>query len=121
MQSIKPSSLSKSNYFIFFIDDFSRKTCVFFFKQKSEVFEAFKKFKAAVEKESGYQNNAMRYDRGGEFTSKEFVEFCKANGIRRPLTVPRSPQQNGVAESNNITILDMVRTMLKSKRIPKEF
>ena len=90
-------------------------------KQKSEVFEAFKKFKAVVEKESGYQIKAMRSDRGGEFISKDFLEFCEANGIRRPLTVPRSPQQNGVAEKKNRTILDVARNMLKSKRLPKEF
>ncbi|KAH9697695.1 hypothetical protein KPL71_023716 [Citrus sinensis] len=64
---------------------------------------------------------AMRSDRGGEFTSKEFVEFCETNGIRRPLTVPRSPQQNGITERKNRTILDMARSMLKSKRLPKEF
>ncbi|KAM1744384.1 hypothetical protein ACFX11_011278 [Malus domestica] len=87
---------------------------------KSEVFGAFKKFKAAVEKESGCKIKAMRSDRGGEFTSKEFQEFCEANGIRRPLTVPRSPQQNGVVERKNRTILDMARSMLKSKRLPKE-
>ncbi|KAH9648517.1 Integrase catalytic domain-containing protein [Citrus sinensis] len=63
----------------------------------------------------------MRSDRGGEFTCKEFVEFCEANGIRPPLIVPRSPQQNGVAERKNIIILDMARSMLKSKRLPKEF
>ena len=118
---IKPCSLGKSNYFLLFIDDFSRKTWVYFLKQKSEVFEAFKKFKAAVEKESGCKIKAMRSDRGGEFTSKEFQEFCDANGIRRPLTVPRSPQQNGVAERKNRTILDMARSMLKSKNLPKEF
>ncbi|KAM1823768.1 hypothetical protein FF1_025765 [Malus domestica] len=117
---IKPSSLGKNNYFLLFIDDFSRKTWVYFLKQKSEVFGAFKKFKAAVEKESGCKIKAMRSDRGGEFTSKEFQEFYKANGIRRPLTVPRSPQQNGVAERKNRTILDMARSMLKSKRLPKE-
>ncbi|KAH9751570.1 hypothetical protein KPL71_014344 [Citrus sinensis] len=117
----KPNSLGKSNYFLLFIDDFSRKTWVYFLEQKSEVFEAFKKFKAAVEKESGYQIKAKRSDQGGEFTSKKCLEFCEANGIRRPLTVPRSPQQNGVAERKNRTILDMARSMLKSKRLPKEF
>ncbi|XP_068337580.1 uncharacterized protein [Pyrus communis] len=71
---------------------------VYFLKQKSKVFGAFKKFKAAVEKESGCKIKAMRSDRGGEFTSKEFHEFYEVNGIRRPLTVPRSLQQNGVAK-----------------------
>ncbi|KAE8727985.1 hypothetical protein F3Y22_tig00004899pilonHSYRG00012 [Hibiscus syriacus] len=88
---------------------------------KSEVFEVFKKFKAAVERESGRKIKSMRSDRGGEFTSREFQEFCEANGIRRPMTVPRSPQQNGVAERKNRTILDMARSMLKSKKLPKEF
>ncbi|KAE8709398.1 Agamous-like MADS-box protein AGL6 [Hibiscus syriacus] len=118
---IKPSSLGNNNYFLLFIDDFSRKTWVYFLKQKSEVFEVFKKFKAAVERESGRKIKAMRSDRGGEFTSREFQEFCEANGIRRPMTVPRSPQQNGVAERKNRTILDMARSMLKSKKLPKEF
>ena len=63
----------------------------------------------------------MRSDRGGEFTSKEFVKFCEANGIQRPLTVPRSPQQNDIAERKNRTILDVAKSMLKSKMLPKEF
>ncbi|KAM2569381.1 hypothetical protein TB2_009490 [Malus domestica] len=70
-------------------------------EMKSEVFGAFKKFKAAVEKESGCKIKAMRSDQEGEFTSKEFQEFCEANGIHRPLTVPRCPQQNGVVERKN--------------------
>ncbi|KAL4376201.1 hypothetical protein GQ457_02G024740 [Hibiscus cannabinus] len=57
----------------------------------------------------------------GEFTSNEFNDFCKAYGIRRPLTVPRSPQQNGIAERKNRTILNMARSMLKAKNMPKEF
>ena len=118
---IKPSSLGKSNYFLLFIDDFSRKTWVYFLKKKSEVFENFKKFKAHVEKESGLKIKSMRSDRGGEFMSKEFLKYCEDNGIRRQLTVPRTPQQNGVAERKNRTILEMARSMLKSKKLPKEF
>jgi transposase InsO family protein len=117
---IKPSSLGKNNYFLLFIDDFSRKTWIYFLKQKSEVFGAFKKFKAFVEKQSGQEIKALRSDRGGEFTSNEFKEFCETNGIRRPLTVSRSPQQNGVAERKNRSILNMAISMLKSKKMPKE-
>jgi transposase InsO family protein len=71
------------------------------------VFEVFKKFKAFVEKQSGYCIISLRSNRGGEFTSNEFKEFCEENGIHRPLMVPRSPQQNGVVERKNRTILNM--------------
>ena len=66
---IKPLSLGKTAYFLLFIDDYSRKTWVYFLKQKSEAFEVFKRFKAHVEKESGYEIKSLRIDRGGEFTS----------------------------------------------------
>ena len=72
---IKPSSLGKSNYFLLFIDVFSRKTRVCFLKEKSEVFENFKKFKALVEKESGLLIKAMRLDSGGEFTLNMFQKY----------------------------------------------
>ena len=88
---IKPSSFDKNIYFLIFIDDYSRKTWVYFLKQKSEAFEAFKSFKALVENESGYPIKALRSDRGGEFTSNEFSDFCESHGIHRPLTVSRSP------------------------------
>ncbi|KAK2989292.1 hypothetical protein RJ640_027329 [Escallonia rubra] len=118
---IDPASLGKNIYFLLFIDDYSRKTWVYFLKQKSEVFSTFKRFKALVEKQNGYQIKAMRSDRGGEFISKEFNAFCEENGIRRPLTIPYSPQQNGVVERKNRSIMNMTRSMLKSKNLPKEF
>lgn len=60
-------------------------------------------------------------NRGGEFTSKEFNEFCEKHGIRCLLTVPISAQQNGVVERENRTILNMARCMLNAKNMPKEF
>ncbi|KAK2990141.1 hypothetical protein RJ640_007543 [Escallonia rubra] len=115
------TSLGKNKYFLLFIDDYSRKTWVYFLKQKSEVFSTFKRFKALVEQQNGYQIKAMRSDRGGEFISKEFKAFCEENGIRRPLTIPYSPQQNRVVERKNRSIVNMTRSMLKSKNLPKEF
>ncbi|KAK3032111.1 hypothetical protein RJ639_037415 [Escallonia herrerae] len=88
---INLASLGKNRYFLLFIDDYSRKTWLYFLKQDSEVFSTSKRFKALVEKESGYQIKAMKSDRGGEFTSKEFKVFCEENDIRRPLTIPYSP------------------------------
>jgi len=116
-----PQSFSSKWYLISFIDDFSRKTWVYLLKEKSEAFEVFKKFKVMVEKVTGRQIKFVRSDRGGEYTSTAFMKYCEEQGIRIFLTAPYSPQQNGVAERKNGTILDMVRSMLKSKKMPKEF
>lgn len=85
------------------------------------MFENFKKFKSLVEKENSLVIKAMRSDHGGEFTSNECQKYCEDYGIHRFLTVSSSPQQNGVAERKNRTILNMIRSMLKSKKLPKEF
>jgi transposase InsO family protein len=85
------------------------------------MFEVFKKFKVFVEKQSDYCIKSLRSDRGGKFISNKFKEFCEANGILRPLMVPRSPQQNGVVERKNRAILNMARSMLKTKRMLKAF
>jgi len=63
---------------------------------------------------------SVRSDRGGEFISSELMKYCEEQGIRRFLIIPYSLQHNGVAKRKNQTILDMVRTMLKSKNVPKE-
>ena len=63
----------------------------------------------------------MRIDRGGEFTSQEFNNFYNENGIRRQLTTSFTPQQNGVAERKNRTIMNMVRSMFSEKKIPITF
>ncbi|GKA70107.1 retrovirus-related pol polyprotein from transposon TNT 1-94 [Tanacetum coccineum] len=99
---------------------YTRKTWVYFLKEKSEAFEVFKKFKVMVEKTIGYFIKALRSDRGGEYMSTSFINFCDEQGVRRFLTSPYSPQQNRVAERKNQTILNMVRSMLKSKNMPKE-
>lgn len=64
---------------------------------------------------------SLRSNRGGEFTSTKFEKFCKENEIRRPLTASYTPQQNGVAEQRNQTIINMARSMMKTKKMPKEF
>ena len=63
----------------------------------------------------------MRTDRGGEFTSKEFTDFCIHHGISRQLTATYTPQQNGIAERKNRTIMNAVRAVLHEKQVPKSF
>ena len=78
---------------------------VYFLKEKSKVFSAFKKFKALVEKESDHNIKVMRFDTGGEFTSKEFKQYCENHEICWPLTVPYTPQQNGVIGKKKMELL----------------
>lgn len=118
---ISPTSNGNKRYFISFIDDYSRKTWVYFLQTKSEAFTAFKNFKALIENEAGKAIKVLRTDRGGEFNSQEFSNFCETNGIRRQLTAAYTPQQNGVCERKNRTILNMVRSMLSNKCISKSF
>ncbi|GJR01694.1 ribonuclease H-like domain, reverse transcriptase, RNA-dependent DNA polymerase [Tanacetum coccineum] len=63
----------------------------------------------------------LRTDRGGEFTSNEFTQYCKENGIARQLTAPYSPQQNGVVERRNRTIMSTTRCMMKTTNMPQNF
>lgn len=118
---IKPFSNGGKRYLITFIDDYSRKTWVYFLQAKSKAFGIFKSFKARVEKESGKTIKSLRTDRGGEYCSKEFENFCAGQGICKELTTAYTPQQNGVSERKNRTILNMVRCLLARGGIPKTF
>jgi transposase InsO family protein len=114
-------SVGGNRYFITFIDDYSRMCWVYFLRNKSGALNVFKKFKAFVELQSGHKLKKLRSDRGGEYTSKEFEEFCEKQGMERQLTVAYSPQQNGVAERRNRTICEMGRSMLIEKGMPVTF
>jgi transposase InsO family protein len=81
-----------SNYFVTFIDDFSRRTWIFFVKTKSEVFIRFQEFKALMENKKGNKIGVLRSDNGGDFTSKDFNNFCREVGIKQELTIPYNPQ-----------------------------
>jgi len=118
---INPQSNGGNRYFITFTDDFSRKTWVYFLQDRASVFETFKRYKAAVERESGCKIQCLRTDRGGEFTSNSFNEFCSIEGTKRQLTTAYTPQQNGVSERNNRTIMNMVRCLLAGRDVPKVF
>ncbi|KAL4291703.1 hypothetical protein GQ457_14G023770 [Hibiscus cannabinus] len=109
------SSLNGSRYFLIFIDDFSRWCWVFFLKQKSEVFDVFQRFKANSENQSGKKIKTLRSDNGSEYTSRQFASYLKKLGIHHQLTVVYTPQQNGVSERKNKTVLNMARCFSNSK------
>ena len=92
-----------------------------FFKAKNEVFDKFKEFKSFVEKQSGKYIQILRTDNGKEYANKDFDNYCKNNGIKREHTVPYTPQQNGVAERKNMTLMEMARCMLHARNMDPKF
>jgi transposase InsO family protein len=112
------SSISGYVYYVSFIDYYSRKTWVYFLKSKDEVFSKFKEFKALIENLSEGNIKILRSNSGGEYTSKEFVNFYKYFGIKRELTTPYNPQKNHVVERKNRTIMEVVKTMIHDQDIP---
>jgi hypothetical protein len=87
-------------------------------KSKDEVFGKFKVFKALIENLSERKIKILKTNNGGEYTSNEFVIFCRDAGIKRELTTPYNPQQNGVAERKNRTIMEAVKTMIHDQDLP---
>jgi len=105
------SSIRGKQYFVTFIDDHSKKVWVYFLRHKSDVFEAFKKWKAMVENETGLKIKKLRSDNGGEYEDNEFKKFCYQSGIKFIRTVPSTPQQNGTSEYMNKTLTERARSM----------
>ena len=80
---IEVKSYKGDRYIMLFVDDYSRMMRVMFLKQKYDAFQMFKWYLAKVEKETGKILKCIRFYRGGEFTSREFEEFCNEKGIKR--------------------------------------
>ena len=115
-----------------FTDDFSRYTTAYFIKPKSEVLAKFMECVNSVKKHTGHQImklnilaeedvKVLRSDNGGEYASDKFTKFCANKGILHEFTVPYCPQQNGVAERLNRTIMQGARSMLYQAKLPLEF
>ena len=118
---MRKNSPRGEEYYILFIDDFSRMCWIGLLKHKDEAFEKFQIFKALVENELDLKIKCLRSDRGGEYTSDEFLEFCEQHGIKRHFFVAGTPQKNGVVERMNRTIQQMDRAMLDDSGTPDTF
>ena len=87
--------------FLTFIDDFTHYTWVYVLKKKSDVFKCFNMWTALVENCCGKKLKILRTDNGGEYVSTEFDDYLKSEGIRHERTIPKTPEQNGIAECMN--------------------
>jgi hypothetical protein len=113
----KTKGLKGEKYFMLLVDDYTRMTALFFLKNKSKDFENFKIYKEMFENEMDSKIKCLRPDNGGDFTSKEFMDYCNNHGIKRQFFVARTPQHNGFVERKNITLQEMARTMLMDSKL----
>lgn len=110
-----------SIYYVTFINDATRKVWVYCIKHKYDVFETFKRWKSFVENKSNSKLKCFRSNNGGEYCSKDFNDYYSLNGIHREMMVPRTPQENGVTERMNMTIMEHARSMRIHSRLPLHF
>lgn len=118
---MRVQSKGGAKYFVSFIDDCTRYGFVYFMNKKSEVLNLFKKFKSIVETQTGCKVVYLQSDNGTEYVNNEFDEYLSSQGIQRRLTVAYTPEQNGVAERRNRTLVEMARCMLIQSGLPPTF
>ncbi|GJU53215.1 ribonuclease H-like domain-containing protein [Tanacetum coccineum] len=115
------SSLMHKKYCLVVTDDYSRFSWVFFLRTKDETSEILKNFIKEIENLVDKKVKIIRSDNGTEFKNHVMDEFCREKGIKREYSVARTPQQNGVAERKNRTLIEAARTMLADSKLPTTF
>ncbi|GJW58943.1 putative ribonuclease H-like domain-containing protein [Tanacetum coccineum] len=114
-------SLVKKSYYLVVTDDFSRFSWVFFLASKDETSEILKTFITGIENQLDYKVKVIRSDNGTEFKNSVMNQFCDMKGIKREFSVARTPQQNGVAERRNRTLIEAARSFLVNSKLPTTF
>lgn len=114
-------SLGGMRYFINFVDDYTRKVYVYFMKDKLNVLNIFKDFKNRVENERETKVKVLRTDNGTEFCNHDFDKYLKSCGIAHQTSTPYTPQQNGLSERMNRTLVERARCMIFDAELEKEY
>jgi transposase InsO family protein len=112
-------SISGSKYCLVIVDDYSRFTWVLFLQAQTQ--ETLKEFLRRAQNEFGLRIKKIRSDNGTKFNNSQIEGFLEEEGIKHELSSPYTPQQNGVVERKNRTLLDMARTMLDEYKTPDRF
>ena len=116
---ITPTTFDGYRYFITFIDSYSHFCVCYLLKQKSEAIEKFKNYIAMVEAKFNTKIEKLRCDNGGEYSSQAFLKLCKEKGIIIQYTVAYNPEQNGIAERYNRTIMEKSRCLIYDSALNK--
>ena len=108
-------------YFLSIVDDYSRKVCTYLLKNKNQALDKFKEWRILMENLTDKRVKSLRTDNGLEFCSEDFRSYCAKACIQRDKTVRHTPQQNGVAECMNKTLLNKARCMMFNAGMTKSF
>jgi len=114
-------SLGGHRYFATFIDNKTKKVYTYVMKTKDEVLGKFKQFESLVTTATGKRIKVLRTDNGREYLSNAFERYLQKKGIQRQLTTPYTPEQNGVAERMNRTLVEIARSLMFNASLPKSF
>ncbi|POM58965.1 Rve domain containing hypothetical protein [Phytophthora palmivora] len=117
MRPMKTVSNGGSRYVLTFVDHFSKFVVVYFLKSYHEVVAKLAEFRAFSDYQFGERLKCLLSDNGTELVNKKVAALCSRNGIMHQRTVPYSPQQNGVVERMNCTIIEKARSMLYYKGV----
>lgn len=117
---IVPHTWDGKKFFISFIDDYSHFTIIYLMASKDQVLHIFREYEALVTAHFGSRISRLRTDNGGEFVNDEMQRFCRNKGIAMETTIPYSPQQNGVSERMNRTLMERARAILAESGFGKE-
>lgn len=116
---MQTESTGKKRYLLTLIDDYSKYTVVYFLRQKSEVHQKIEEYVAMVNNKFNRYPKILRSDNGGEYLSEQLLSFLKKFGIQTQHTAPYTPQQNGIAERKNRSLIEMARCLLTDADLPK--
>ena len=114
-------SMSIKQYALVIVDDFSKYSWVLFFNTKDETSKLIIDHIKKIELEANLPVRKIRSDNGTEFKNAILNEFCTDKGISRQYSAPRTPQQNGVVERKNMTLVEAAKTMLNEAKLSLHF
>jgi transposase InsO family protein len=103
------------------VDDYSRYTWVFFLRDKANTYDMFKKLLTRAKNEFDLKVKKVRSDNGSEFKNTRVEELCDEKGMKYEFSYKYTPEQNGLVERKNRTLIDMARSMLSEYNVPDSF
>jgi transposase InsO family protein len=112
-----PTTLDGKKMFLLLVDDFSRFMWIMLLPSKDGAPEAIKRVRIEAETATGKKINCLHTDRGSEFSSNNFTEYCTKTGVCHELMALYSPQKNGVVEHRNQSVVSTTQSMMKEKHL----